>query len=143
MPKNSKKNRENGKKAAPDQPNRIDTGVEYRKKAGSGGRSSNMIRQKSSHLHYVLQLLITDLMLRSTDEQKELFKKTFPSLPYKLGMEQALMNLATSRTTTDHTLFLVMSFMEDNKLMRTFGFTPPPPAKPPGKGKIIEFDYAE
>lgn len=97
-----------------------------------------MIRQKSSHLHYVLQLLITDLMLRSTDEQKELFRKTFPSLPYKLGMEQAIMTLATSITNTDHTLFLVMSFMEENKLMRTFGFTPPPPAKPTGHRKILD-----
>ncbi len=96
-----------------------------------------MIRQKLQHLHYALQLLITDMMLRSTDEQKELFRKTFPSLPYKLGMEQAIMTLATSRTNTDHALYFVLEFMEDNKLMRTFGFTPPPP-KSPGKMKSLE-----
>jgi hypothetical protein len=102
-----------------------------------------MIRQKLQHLHYALQLLITDMMLRSTDEQKELFRKTFPSLPYKLGMEQAIMTLATSRTNADHTLFLIMSFMEDNKLMRTFSFSPPPPPKPTGKRKLLHLDYME
>jgi hypothetical protein len=74
-----------------------------------------MIRQKLQHLHYALQLLITDMMLRSTDEQKELFRKTF----------------------------LIMSFMEDNKLMRAFSFSPPPPPKPTGKRKLLDLDYIE
>jgi hypothetical protein len=103
----------------------------HSKRAGSGGGSSNMVRQsrqKLQHMHYLLQLAITDMMLRSTDEQKELFKKTFPHLPYKeVGIEQAIMTLATSRTTTDHTLFLLLSYMEDNKLTRTFSFNAPPP----------------
>lgn len=102
-----------------------------------------MIRQKRHHLHYALQLLITDFMLRSTDEQKALFKKTFPTLPYDRGMEQAIISRADSITNTDHVLFLVMSFMEENKLMRTFGFTLPPQPKSGGKGKIINLDYAE
>ncbi len=102
-----------------------------------------MIRGGIRHLHYVLQLLITDLMLRSTDDQKALFKKTFPTLPYQLGMEQAIMSRADSITNTDHMLFLVMSFMEENKLMGTFSFTPPPRKKLGGKGKIINFDEAE
>jgi hypothetical protein len=86
----------------------------------------------------MLQLLITDMMLRSTPEQKDQFKRNFRSLPDNMGTEQAIMTIATSRTTTDHVLFLVMSFMEENNLTRTFGFSPPPPPKPTGKRKSLD-----
>jgi hypothetical protein len=97
-----------------------------------------MIRQKLQHLHYMLQLLITDMMLRSTPEQKDAFKRAFPSLPYNLGIEQAIMTLATSRTNADHAIFLLLSYMEENNLTRTFGFSPPPPPKPTGKRKSYD-----